>query len=77
MNCSKEYNNQSGEHAMSSPFAEGVKRVVISRGSDMRIILLRQLPHDKQVRVGGKLKYGSGRAWEVVSTGVPLTKNRA
>lgn len=61
---------------MSSPFAPGVKRIIIKRDGEYRTILLRQLPYDKQAVVGGKLKYGSGKAWEVVSTGVPLTQNQ-
>jgi hypothetical protein len=42
------------------------KTIKIERDGKIQVVMVRQMAHDKQIVVGKKFKYGSGRAWIVL-----------
>lgn len=44
-----------------------VKTITIERSGETRVVQVRQMPHDKQLTVNQKFKYGSGKAWTVTA----------
>jgi hypothetical protein len=43
------------------------KLFTIIRNGQLNVVLVRQMPHDRQYKVGAKFKYGSGPRWTVTA----------
>jgi hypothetical protein len=44
-----------------------LKTFTIERNGETRYTQVRQMPHDRQYKVGQKFKYGTGLAWRITA----------